>query len=790
MQRVKLTCFDVSNKYIAFGASSGGVYIFQKKPCIFSKFIPSNEGSATLISISPDENHLAVATSIGLILVIDSFITYSDIQHKVYREHENYKITCLKWHGNDLYSGDANGKIAVLSIANAVKKVIFQLPSASLMLLDSSIVQIDTYLNFLLVSTETRSYVCDVEREHYKPIGRKLRNGCYGACFIGPKSNLNQYEFGEKVRGTFKTIDDNETLSINKNNDCIIYCARPGVRLWQANFQGTVEVTYQLKGCLEGKPRDILQIDNDVEARLVKDVVSGKQTVPNNFNLQKIFSFGEKYIVTHFLNGLYVLDPALNQLVLLMYFGNDVRDVVVNNLSVYIWEQNLQLTVISMTHLENLVLSTLYKKQYYLCAEICVNYLKDILELIENSKKLYLISILKSKIKDDVLLRDLDSIFIALNDKNQKEEKLQNPTIYDYSVETDSNIEIEEFEVTPDKNTNNLNIILKQYMVSKNYNNLEIPDYVSLLNNLTLDDILALFREFIEYHYNENAILWCGNQFLNQVSSKNTDLKKIGVECLNYLIDSLFRENKDLSYSCCCGFPLPKCHNFTPKYYGICKDMLNVLDNIELLMKNIPYMLKHTIHTENGINIPLITQFSDLELFQKHLICFTYDTWDAVISLFIKLNQGLCLNCDKNIEVEGIFSWTELGLTIIQSIGTNNTLKIFTRYSQSIPNGALEMKFYQACIFVSSFDTKTTGPITRRAINLLNGLNKKSYKKLQTSLERHLNKKYMGNDALFITNSSFEHVCQYCQLPLKNAILSNKSEESDNRCHTLCFKAN
>lgn len=33
--------FDVSNKYIVFGASSGGIYVYKRSPCNLIKFIPS-----------------------------------------------------------------------------------------------------------------------------------------------------------------------------------------------------------------------------------------------------------------------------------------------------------------------------------------------------------------------------------------------------------------------------------------------------------------------------------------------------------------------------------------------------------------------------------------------------------------------------------------------------------------------------------------------------------------------------------------------------------------------------
>lgn len=62
--------------------------------------------------------------------------------------------------------------------------------------LDSAIVQIDTYRYYLLISTKTRTYLCDTEREQYKQIGKKLRGGNFGACFL----NTDKTEFVEMGR--------------------------------------------------------------------------------------------------------------------------------------------------------------------------------------------------------------------------------------------------------------------------------------------------------------------------------------------------------------------------------------------------------------------------------------------------------------------------------------------------------------------------------------------------------------------------------------------------------------
>jgi len=67
--------------------------------------------------------------------------------------------------------GDASGRVSVLA------QTMFQDPSAVLMILDSEIVQLDSAEEMLLVSTHTRSYVCDTERGLFKQVNTSKIEG-------------------------------------------------------------------------------------------------------------------------------------------------------------------------------------------------------------------------------------------------------------------------------------------------------------------------------------------------------------------------------------------------------------------------------------------------------------------------------------------------------------------------------------------------------------------------------------------------------------------------------------
>lgn len=79
-------------------------------------------------------------------------------------EHTGTIVTALLWAGNELYAGDAEGRVSVLA------KTVFQPPAALLMQLDSKIVQLDASSGLLLASTLTRCYICDTERECFRQV--------------------------------------------------------------------------------------------------------------------------------------------------------------------------------------------------------------------------------------------------------------------------------------------------------------------------------------------------------------------------------------------------------------------------------------------------------------------------------------------------------------------------------------------------------------------------------------------------------------------------------------------
>ncbi|CAN7941035.1 unnamed protein product, partial [Ixodes pacificus] len=156
-------------------------------------------------------------------------------------EHKGSCVTCLRWNtaGSRLFAADGAGKVSVLNISSSKvvpltlpeepldvflfvsqAKSLFQSPPSTLMRLDSRVVQLDFAQDRLLASTLTRCYLGDTVREKFTQVGKKLRDGEFGGCFVP----------GARAQ-----------------DPVTIYAARPGSRLWEnshrlssAVFQSTI----------------------------------------------------------------------------------------------------------------------------------------------------------------------------------------------------------------------------------------------------------------------------------------------------------------------------------------------------------------------------------------------------------------------------------------------------------------------------------------------------------------------------------------------------------------------
>ncbi|XP_063366151.1 BLOC-2 complex member HPS5 homolog [Cydia amplana] len=399
-QRIKYTCFDVSKSLIAFGATSGGIYIFNRTPCEFVQLIPNKDGAITRVAISKDEKHIACANGRGIVTVTDCDQACA---HTVTsKEHAGNEVTAMAWSGNMLFAGDDVGRISVLHLHSFIAKTMFQSSSQTIMSLDSRICQLDMRDCMLLVSTLTRCYVCNTTQEQYRQIGQKLRDGEFGACFVTKDNVENSIENAKDVKEVkkYNIVDDDAGFSVGeKLANTLIYCARPSSRLWEATVDGTVRRTHQFKHCL-AKNYEVVTLEsyNNENLCLDKDT---SETEGQSVNFSKIFNiksaiFSFKKDALYFLNVDDVEDT--------MWFDTykDIVDCKIYNDELYIWLSNGALVNLKYLKIDKFLLKCYVDEKYALCTEICALF-SDYLLSSNLSSKLHILVGLREKLPADAI---------------------------------------------------------------------------------------------------------------------------------------------------------------------------------------------------------------------------------------------------------------------------------------------------------------------------------------------------------------------------------------------------
>ncbi|EPQ18857.1 Tectonin beta-propeller repeat-containing protein 2 [Myotis brandtii] len=248
---VYLTALDTSGDYIAVGSSTGMLYLYCRRLSRMKKY--NFEGKTEAITVvkllSCFDDLVAAGTASGRVavfqlvsllpgrnkqatLLLQIPIGVPDAAFRMARLrrfdvtgiHKN-SITALAWspNGMKLFSGDDRGRIVYssLDLDQGVCKSHLVLEEPS------SIVQLDYSQKVLLVSTSQRSLLFHTEEQSVRQVGAQPRKstGKFGACFIP---------------------------GLCKQSDLTLYASRPGLRLWRADVQGTVQATFILKDAFAG----------------------------------------------------------------------------------------------------------------------------------------------------------------------------------------------------------------------------------------------------------------------------------------------------------------------------------------------------------------------------------------------------------------------------------------------------------------------------------------------------------------------------------------------------------
>ena len=300
--RIKYTNFARNSRYLICGASSGGLYLFSRteNEPKFLFTIPGNNGKISSIVFSKNNPDLfAFGTSRGVFKLVLLKLSASDNQQwqEIYlaKAFTKFSINLIVFQDDDLsefrlFLADEGFNVYMISRMKTFSSIIFKSdPPVRILSFDVPIHQLETDKQYLLVSADDKSSIFNMEKISLNRVGTKQRpNGVFGSCFYSKHNSAVCSSLEEDAK--------------------FVFTARPSLRLWQANPDGSVICTHQFKDYLNKSSCNFIyrfgEAENDERIRTNLNTVSAKGQLTNaNFNqIYKIHIKGFAYLVT-FTNG-------------------------------------------------------------------------------------------------------------------------------------------------------------------------------------------------------------------------------------------------------------------------------------------------------------------------------------------------------------------------------------------------------------------------------------------------------------------------------------------------------
>uniref|UniRef100_A0A1Y1MJB7 HPS5-like beta-propeller domain-containing protein n=2 Tax=Photinus pyralis TaxID=7054 RepID=A0A1Y1MJB7_PHOPY len=287
---IKLTCVDVLTDFIALGTNFGLVYWYNRRTKDLQKLRCENTSIpvTTLKVISTVDYMVACGNQDGSISIFQVPKSHHEslpenlrpknkqIERYTVSDLHSAPITALQWtkNGMKLFSGDKLGHIVLTEID------FYMHLCKSIEILNESyeVVQLSYHHQNLLVSTMYRSIVCKKENKwKVSQVGKKDR----------------------KALGNFGGIFHQNSL---RSNDVVLYCTRPGLRIWVSDIEGCVQQTLLFKDILNQRSSEA-QLINPVSKSLRK-LLPQKEA---SFGV--VLPFQDHLLVTYNNDVVYVLNP-------------------------------------------------------------------------------------------------------------------------------------------------------------------------------------------------------------------------------------------------------------------------------------------------------------------------------------------------------------------------------------------------------------------------------------------------------------------------------------------------
>lgn len=234
----------------------------------------------------------------------------------------------------------------------------------------------------------------------------------------------------------YSSLSEGEWLLADKHLQNIkLYCARPGLRLWEVRVDGAVMSTHQFKQLQDTTPVKVIQPSS--MGLLLK---SQEQTLQNiALRFSKIYKLSSKYLLTFDSNGFFVLDPMTSEVILWTDQFKNIADVFVVGEIIYLWMGGCRLHALSFSPIDTFLVRLYLQKQYLFCTQLCASYSSTLKKLAHVSSKMHVLVDLLEKLRDnhdcsldDVILSQASDFLaeVSKNAQNKEHSQMLNSGIF------------------------------------------------------------------------------------------------------------------------------------------------------------------------------------------------------------------------------------------------------------------------------------------------------------------------------------------------------------------------
>lgn len=600
--------------------------------------------------------------------------------------------------------------------------------------LEGAIEQIDGFNEFLLVSSSTKTILCNNEKEEFKQIGNRPRDGKFGACFLADIESI------EAQQSRLATIDQ-ETFEKLLIDNVKIFASRPGMRLWECDLNGNVLKTQQFKNSNFTAQQVLLMSSHEIDSSPV--------LFDKTHQFQLSLPLDNKFVFTWNSSGFYIINPRESKIV---FWNNEFDGAISNakivqNSYIYLYLKDGRLLELKFYKLQHYALYLCSTENFAKACDLLKNNIDFFLHVLRSSHSISEMNQYRTflKIRDYLIANERNDILKSLTDIFDELTNTKIPNVVILSKNFFNNSKSMEKEEVSEEKVDDIPQILpitKQNdedslsitsaEIDRAVKQLYIIHQTTLVSNMNfrerlsnifdrfkssqiiriLDELEKLFVENEEYNQKESRKVVC-KMFLEYLQPEiifEIDDEKT----LNYISDALLQVQthvNDVSRCKRCEFPL-NCGTIGTGY----EEIANILqqfywsrgeyDKCYDLCRSLPHLLKITgkfLTDEKKFDKMILyaINLGDLEILHKSLehfndISLFYQLLDDYI---MAINHGKfkCLKCEEINEVtkvHKILTWDILFHSIEYYLSGNELIDLLMRYAQYVPNGSISRQFY------------------------------------------------------------------------------------------------